>query len=108
MNNYIRDGRGSYFFARGGAGRGGARPKIYWAGRGREPPLPTIAILWQWYSYINNFQNYLLAAVAAAALCLIVYYCHENHLIHPHPGAPSKRDSCTTKTGQYRPGRHCR
>ena len=33
---YIRDGRGSYFFH--GAGQGGARPKIYGARRGREPP----------------------------------------------------------------------
>ena len=28
------------FFSRGGAGRGGARPKIYGAGRGGEPPPP--------------------------------------------------------------------
>ena len=48
-----------------------------------------------------SFQNSLLAAVAA--LCLIVYYCHENHLCHPHLGAPPKWDSCTTKMGQDRP-----
>ena len=35
-----RDGRGSYFFH--GAGRGGARPKIYGSGQGGEPPLPTV------------------------------------------------------------------
>ena len=29
---------GKLFFSRGGAGRGGARPKIYGAGRGGEPP----------------------------------------------------------------------
>ena len=29
---------GEAFFSRGG--RGGARPKIYWAGRGGEPPPP--------------------------------------------------------------------
>ena len=25
-------------------------------------------------------------------MCLIVYYCHENHLFHPHLGAPPKWD----------------
>ena len=32
---------GKLFFSQGGAGLGGARPKIYGAGRGGEPPLPT-------------------------------------------------------------------
>ena len=33
-------------------------------------------------------------------------YTIENQLFHPHAGGPPKRDSCTTKTGQYRPGRY--
>ena len=66
--------------------------------------LPSYGSSKQQYS----FQNSLLAAVAVAALCLIVYYCHENHLFHPHLGAPPKWDSCTTKMGQDRPSRHYR
>ena len=65
-------------------------------------PLPSYGSSKLHYS----FQNSLLAAVAAAALCLIVYYCHENHLFHPHLGAPPKWDSCTTEMGQDRPSRH--
>ena len=65
-------------------------------------PLPSYGSSKQQYS----FQNSLLAAVAAAALCLIVYYCHEKHLCHPHLGAPPKWDSCTTKMGQDHPSRH--
>ena len=65
-------------------------------------PLPSYGSSKLHYS----FQNSLLAAVAAAALCLIVYYCHENHLCHPHLGAPPKWDSCTTKMGQDHPSRH--
>ena len=38
MVEKTRDGQGSYFFT----GRGGARPKIYGAGRDGEPPLPTV------------------------------------------------------------------
>ena len=33
---------GKLFFSRGGAGQGGARPKIYGEGQGREPHLPTV------------------------------------------------------------------
>ena len=65
-------------------------------------PLPSYGSSKLHYS----FQSSLLAALAAAALCLIIYYCHENHLFHPHLGAPPKWDSCTTEMGQDRPSRH--
>ena len=68
----------------------------------RAAPLPSYGSSKLHYS----FQSSLLAAVAVAALCLIVYYCHENHLFHPHLGVPPKWDSCTTKMGQDRPRRH--
>ena len=83
-----------------------ARYFFYWgentASTSLFNPLPSYGSSKLHYS----FQNSLLAAVAAAALCLIVYYCHENHLCHPHLGAPPKWDSCTTKMGQDRPSRH--
>ena len=81
----------------------------YLCGIGRQPgacSCCTHCLLMAAVNNIKSFQNSLLAAVAAAALCLIVYYCHENHLFHPHLGAPPKWDRCTTKMGQDRPSRH--
>ena len=36
----VMDGEAIFFTGRGGAGRGGARPKIYGAGQGEEPTPP--------------------------------------------------------------------
>ena len=50
-------------------------------------------------NYIRAFKVLFYPAVAVAALCLIVYYCHEKHIFHPHLVSLPKWDSCPTKMG---------
>jgi hypothetical protein len=57
-------------------------------------------------NYIRALKVLFYPAVAVAALCLIVYYCHEKHIFHPHLVSLPKWDSCPTQMGQDHPSRH--